>query len=142
MFLEMTKPQKFNKASCCIVTWIMPDIWLKLNFSCSLKIKLVMNILGYLKCSRPISSSENKKILLTTRNVRLTRGQYAKKNTIPTLQLWHFYHKPIFFLSRFVVWQFRENVIVSLPFREKLSFHLGDNWSIFGTIFGTVIEYP
>ena len=30
-----------------------------------------------LKCSRPISSSGNKKILLTTRNVRLNRGHYA-----------------------------------------------------------------
>ena len=39
--------QKFNKASCCIVTWIMPDIWLKLDFSCCLKKKLVTNLLGY-----------------------------------------------------------------------------------------------
>ena len=77
-----------------VVTWIMPDIWLKLNFSCSLKMKLVTNILGYflaqekifkivreniLKCSRPISSSHNKKSLLTTRNVRLNRGHYATK---------------------------------------------------------------
>ena len=32
-----------------------------------------------LKCSRLISSSDNKKILLTTRNVRLDTGRYATK---------------------------------------------------------------
>ena len=32
-----------------------------------------------LKCSQLISSSDNKKILLTTRNVRLDSGRYATK---------------------------------------------------------------
>ena len=32
-----------------------------------------------LKCSQLISSSDNKKILLTTRNVRLDSGHYATK---------------------------------------------------------------
>ena len=55
--------------------------------------KSVENILGYiqeqfyrfsrgckrLKCSQLISSSDNKKILLTTRNVRLDSDRYATK---------------------------------------------------------------
>ena len=32
-----------------------------------------------LKCSQVISSSDNKKILLTTKNVRLDSGRYASK---------------------------------------------------------------
>ena len=39
----------------------------------------------YLKCSQQISSSNNKKILLTTRNVRLDSGRYATKYQIRTI---------------------------------------------------------
>ena len=40
-----------------------------------------------LKCSQLISSSNNKKILLTTRNVRLDSGLYAIKYYLPLLTL-------------------------------------------------------
>ena len=42
--------------------------------------KICKIVLEYtLKCSQLISSSDNKKILLTTRNVRLDSGRYATK---------------------------------------------------------------
>ena len=42
--------------------------------------KICKIVLEYtLKCSQLISSSDNKKILLTTRNVRLDSGHYATK---------------------------------------------------------------
>ena len=42
--------------------------------------KIYKIVLEYtLKCSQLISSSDNKKILLTTRNVRLDPGRYATK---------------------------------------------------------------
>ena len=46
---------------------------------CSKHQVLRLNTLYTLKCSQLISSSDNKKILLTTRNVRLDSGRYATK---------------------------------------------------------------
>ena len=87
---------KCNKTSCCIVPWSRQTFWLKLNFLLS-KNESVLNILVYfleqfqsfsqglqplkytLKCSQLILSSENKKILLTSRNVRLDSGHHATK---------------------------------------------------------------
>ena len=59
--------------------------WLSTRFSFCLKMKSVENILGYIweqfyrLLSKLISSSDNKKILLTTRNVTLDSGRYATK---------------------------------------------------------------
>ena len=88
--------QKCNKTSCCIVAWSRQTFWFELDFLLP-KNESVLNILGYfleqfqifsqglqpheytLKCSQLISSSDNKKILLTTRNVILDSGHYATK---------------------------------------------------------------
>ena len=85
---------KCNKASCCIITWSQLTLWFKLNFlmprneinlehfrvfSWTIS-KICKIVLEYtLKCSQLISSSDNKKILLKTRNVRLDSGYYATK---------------------------------------------------------------
>ena len=88
--------QKCNKTSCCIVAWSRQTFWFKLNlllpknesvlnnFKDSLEAYSLSNIckivLEYtLKYSQLISSPDNKKILLTTRNVRLDSGRYATK---------------------------------------------------------------
>jgi hypothetical protein len=75
---------------------ITQTFWFKLDFLLP-KIESVLNILVYfleqfqrfswglqpleytLRCSQLISSSDKKKILLTTRNVRLDSGRYATK---------------------------------------------------------------
>jgi hypothetical protein len=111
--------QKFNKASCCIVTWIMPDIWLKLDFSCCLKKEIgyepfrvfsctisKIELENTLKVSRPIIFSDNNKILLTTRNVRLNRGHYATKyhNWLPTYSGAHKVNQKMIFFE-FEIWK-------------------------------------
>ena len=88
--------QKCNKTSCCIVAWSRQTFWSKLNLLLPLNESVLNNfkdfleayslskirkiVLQYtLKCSQLISSSDNKKILLTTRNVWLDSGRYATK---------------------------------------------------------------
>ena len=95
--------QKCNKTSCCIVAWSRQTFWFELDFllpkmnqfwtflviflnnfkyfleAYSLS-KICKIVLEYtLKYSKLISSSDNKEILLTTRNVRLESGHYATK---------------------------------------------------------------
>ena len=78
------------------MAWSRQTFWFELNFLLP-KNESVLKILLYfleqfqrcsqglqpleytLKCSQLISSSDNKKILLTTRNVRLDSGGYATK---------------------------------------------------------------
>ena len=59
-----------------VFSWTILKIFSRLTASRN-SVKLFSNI--PLKCSQLISSSDNKKILLTTRNVRLDSGRYATK---------------------------------------------------------------
>ena len=94
LILIINTTPKCNKTSCCIVAWSRQTFWFKLNFLLP-KNESVLNILVYfleqfqrfsrglqpleytLKCSQLISSSDKKKILLTTRILLLTYGPYV-----------------------------------------------------------------
>ena len=60
-----------------IFSWTISNIFSRLKASRK-SVELFSNTYT-LKCSQPISSSNNDKILLTTRNVRLVSGHYATK---------------------------------------------------------------
>ena len=99
---------------CCIFYSFFPCSLTVVHFkyfleACSLS-KICKVVLKYtLKCSQLISSSDNKNILLTTRNVRLDSGRYATK---------------YYFIAQFFFLFIRDELLqICVAFLENLNFN-------------------